>query len=52
MQFNPKALILTAASLALLWAAIEWQFSVVGIAVSAFLGVGLWSLLARRWPPT
>jgi hypothetical protein len=42
MQFNPKALILTALSLAILWAAINWQSSVLGIAVGAFLSLGLW----------
>lgn len=50
MQFNPKALILTVASLAILWVAIEWQFSVIGIAVSAFLWTGLWMYFTDAWP--
>ena len=50
MQFNPKALILTVASLAILWIAIEWQFSVFGIVVSAFLWTGLLMYFSDAWP--
>jgi hypothetical protein len=50
MQFNPKALIVTGVSLVVLWAAINWQSSVLGIVVGAALSVGLWAFFVEGWP--
>ena len=50
MQFNPKVLVFTALSLAILWAAINWQSSVLGIVVGGFLSFGFWMYFTEEWP--
>ena len=46
MQFHPKALIVTAVALALIWLAVAQGFGLLAIALDAALGWGLWQALA------
>jgi hypothetical protein len=54
VRFNPKALLVTGASLALLWLALAQGFSLLTIAIDVAVGWGLWAVpanwLQRRAP--
>ena len=49
MQFNPKALVVSAVFMALLWFAIARGFGLAAIAFDALLGWGLWQLFPDDW---
>ena len=49
VQFNPRALLLTASSLVLLWLALTQGFSLLTIAIDVAVGWGLWAVPAN-WP--
>jgi hypothetical protein len=49
VHFNPKALLVTGASLALLWLGLTQGFSLLTIALDVAVGWGLWAMPAN-WP--
>jgi hypothetical protein len=50
MQVHPRALLVSAVFIALLWFAIARGFGVLTIAFEAVFGWGLWQLFAEEWP--
>jgi hypothetical protein len=51
MQFHPKALIVTAIMLTLIWLAVAQGFGLLTIALDAALGWGLWQALSATADP-
>ena len=50
MHFNPRALLVSAVFIALLWFAIARGFGLLTIAFEGMLGWGLWQLFPEEWP--
>ena len=50
MQFNPKALLISALFIALLWLAVTRGFGLITIAFETLLGWGLWQWFPEEWP--
>ena len=50
VHFNPRALLVSAVFLALLWLALWQGFGLLTIAFEAVLGWGLWQLFPEEWP--
>jgi hypothetical protein len=49
MQFNPRALLVTAVFLVLLWLAINRGFVLLGVALEVLVGWGLWRFAPDDW---
>jgi hypothetical protein len=50
MQFNPKALLVGAVFIVLLWLTITRGFDLVTITFETLLGWGLWQWFPEDWP--